>query len=137
MIGCALLVASGVSEATQVGAPPEGGTIHKAPKSASFVGLGLHLDHQLSADGYAVVRAITPQAGEDTKKALRPGDKIARVDGKPTRNASISQIVKLLRGEEGKSVRLTLLRAGAKKPVDVSVKRRMIYAVGEGPGGEK
>lgn len=120
--------------ALQANEPPHGATIVRPPHSGSFVGIGAALDPKLSADGYVVVRIITPQAGAAAKKALRPGDKIARVNGKPVRNATISRVVGMLReGKENTPVRLTLLRAGAKKPLEVTVKRRMIYAVGEGP----
>ena len=101
-----------------------GGAILKSPTSSSFVGIGVQLDPKLSQDGYAVVRMVIQRAGADVKAALRPGDKIAQIDGQSVRNASINRVVELIRGEEGAPVRLIVLRPGAKKPVEVTVKRR-------------
>ena len=100
------------------------GAILKSPVQSGFVGIGVQLDPKLSQDGYAVVRMVIQRAGADVKASLRPGDKITRIDGQSVRNASINQVVGLIRGEEGTPVRLTVLRAGAKKPVDATVKRR-------------
>jgi carboxyl-terminal processing protease len=69
---------------------------------------------------------VLPQAGADVKASLRKGDRIARVDGKPTRNKKLDEVTKMLRGAEGSSIRLELLRTGSKQPLAVVVKRRLM-----------
>jgi carboxyl-terminal processing protease len=102
--------------------------MRELPASANFPGIGAALAPRLSPDGYVVITHILPQADEDVKAALRPGDKIARIEGESVRNRSLAYVVARIRGEENTPLRLTVLRAGTKKPVTVTVKRRVIRA---------
>jgi carboxyl-terminal processing protease len=66
---------------------------------------------------------------EDTpafKTGLKPNDKVVRIDGKSTRDTSLDDAVKKLRGEPGTQVTLTILREDEKKLFDVVVTRGVI-----------
>jgi len=66
---------------------------------------------------------------EDTpayRGGIKAGDKIIKIDGKPTANITIDEAVNKLRGEPGTSVTLTILRPGSEKPFDVKLVREII-----------
>jgi len=57
------------------------------------------------------------------KVGIKTGDYIRAIDGKPTRDMSVFEGVRLLRGAPGTAVKLTVLRGNAAEPHDVSVVR--------------
>lgn len=57
------------------------------------------------------------------KAGLKTGDYIRAIDGKPTRDMSVFEGVRLLRGSPGTAVKLTVLRGNAAEPHEVSVVR--------------
>lgn len=66
---------------------------------------------------------------EDTpadKAGLKAGDKIIRIDGKPTTNISLEEAVEKLRGKPGTKVTITIFREGTDKPFDVTITRDII-----------
>jgi len=70
------------------------------------------------------VIVIAPFVGTPAYKAgIRPGDIIAAVDGKGTDNMSTSDVADLLKGPKGTTVRITILREGADKPLEFNVIR--------------
>src|SRR5512146_2687432 len=70
------------------------------------------------------VIVIAPFAGAPAYRVgIRPGDVIIAVDGKPTDNMSVSDVAELLKGPRGTTVKITVLREGAEKPLDFSVVR--------------
>ena len=66
---------------------------------------------------------------EDTpayKAGLKPGDKIIKINNKPTKNMSLNEAVKLIRGPEGTKVTLTIWRKGFAEPKDFEITRSII-----------
>ncbi len=85
---------------------------------------GIGVEVQQLPDGR--VRIIAPIDDTPAARAgIKAGDTIVAVDGKPLTPAS-AEGQGPLRGEPGSTVKLTLLREGAPKPIDVSVKRETI-----------
>ena len=85
----------------------------KEDTGGKFGGLGIQIG--LSKDGF--ISVIAPI--EDTPAAragIMPGDRIAKIDGKPTDRLSLSDAVHQLRGEPGTKVTITIFRAKAKDP---------------------
>jgi carboxyl-terminal processing protease len=73
-----------------------------------------------------VVTIIAPLDGTPAKKAgLRAGDKIYAIDGKSSADMTIDGAVKLIRGEKGTAVTLTIIR-GTEKPKDYKITRDTI-----------
>lgn len=73
-----------------------------------------------------VVTIIAPLDGTPAKKAgLRAGDKIYAIDGKSSADMTIDGAVKLIRGEKGTTVTLTIIR-GTEKPKDYKITRDTI-----------
>jgi carboxyl-terminal processing protease len=87
-----------------------------------FGGIGIEITIK---DGFpTVITAI-----EDTpafKAGLKPADLIIRVDGKPTKNMNLVDVVKLIRGAKGKPVTLTIMREGFTIPKDFQMTRDLI-----------
>lgn len=84
-----------------------------------FGGLGIEIG---SEDGQPKV--ISPI--EDTpaaKAGVMSGDIITHIDGKPTKEMSLNDAIKLMRGEPKTSVTLTIQRAGRDTPLDVTIVR--------------
>lgn len=92
--------------------PPEPFTEMKVEMSGSFGGLGIEIS--LKEGKLTVVSPI-----EDTpawRAGIKAGDHIWKIDGTPTRDLTIVQAVKRMRGERGTKVTLTVLRNGETQP---------------------
>jgi carboxyl-terminal processing protease len=80
-----------------------------------FGGLGIVIS--MSREGFITI--VAPM--EDTPGAragLLPGDRIIKIEGKLTEKMSLQDAVRLLRGEPGTSVTITIFRQRAKDPAD-------------------
>ncbi len=87
-----------------------------------FGGIGIEITVK---DGFPIV--IT--AIEDTpafKAGLKSADQIIRIDSKPTKGMSLMDVVKLIRGQRGKPVVLTIVREGFTAPKEFTVVRDII-----------
>lgn len=87
-----------------------------------FGGIGIEITVK---DGFpTVITAI-----EDTpafKAGLKPSDHIVKIDGKPTKNMGLVDVVKIIRGPKGKPVTLTIVREGLAAPKDYEILRDVI-----------
>lgn len=94
----------------------------EADIAGKFGGLGI----QISED-HGVPKVISPI--DDTPAAhagLQPGDLIVEINGQSTQGLDLTQIVRVLRGDPGTSVKLTIVR-GTEAPFDVSITRSVIH----------
>jgi len=90
--------------------------------SGSFVGIGI----QVNADDQAVRIVDVFPDSPALRAGLRRGDLILEVDGVPTADAPLDDVVDRVRGPEGTEVRLSIGRSGEAEPLDVVVKRAKI-----------
>jgi len=88
----------------------------------SFGGLGIEItvkDRQLTV--------VTPIEGTPADRAgLHPGDRIVKIDGNPTKDMTLIEAVKKLRGPKGTSVTLTILREESPGPFELTLVREVI-----------
>src|SRR3990170_8757770 len=88
----------------------------------SFGGLGIEItvkDRQLTV--------VAPIEGTPADRAgLHPGDRIVKVDGNPTKDMTLIEAVKKLRGPKGTSVTLTILREESPGPFELTLVREVI-----------
>ncbi len=87
-----------------------------------FGGVGIEI--MIIKDVLTIVSPI-----EDTPAfhaGLKPGDQILKIDGKSTKDITILEAVKLLRGSKDTKVTITILRENMSKPQDVSLTRAII-----------
>jgi carboxyl-terminal processing protease len=90
--------------------------------SGSFGGLGIEItvrDDQLTV--------VAPIEGTPAWRAgIQPGDRIVKIEGLVTKDMSLPDAVKRMRGPKGTKVTITVTREGAKEPFDVSLVREVI-----------
>ena len=87
-----------------------------------FGGLGIEISIRDN-----LLTVIAPIDGTPAYKAgLKAGDKIVKIDGELTRDITLIEAVKKLRGEPGTSVVLTILREKEKKLLDFTIARDII-----------
>jgi carboxyl-terminal processing protease len=87
-----------------------------------FGGVGIEI--MIIKDVLTVVSPI-----EDTPAfhaGIKPGDHILKIDGKSTKDITITEAVKLLRGAKDTKVTLTILRENMNKPKDITLTRAII-----------
>ncbi len=87
-----------------------------------FEGLGIEITIR---DG--VLTVVSPI--EDTpayRAGIQAGDQILRIDGEPTKNLTLMDAVKRMRGPKGTKVTLTIMREGFTKPREFSLIRDVI-----------
>jgi carboxyl-terminal processing protease len=93
----------------------------QADISGHFGGLGIQISSQNS-----VPKVIAPIDGTPADKAgLQPSDLIVAINGQSTQDMGLTKIVRLLRGDPGTQVTITILR-GNKAPFDVTITRQII-----------
>jgi len=94
----------------------------KIETKGEFGGLGVEIALK---DGLLTI--ITPIDGTPAAKAgVLPGDKIVRIDGKSTKDITLLEAVKKLRGKPGTTVKISVLREDEKKLLDFVISRAII-----------
>jgi carboxyl-terminal processing protease len=87
-----------------------------------FGGLGIEVGLE---DGF--VKVIAPIDDTPAQRAgVQAGDTIIRIDDKPVKGLSLNDAVKLMRGEPGTKIQLTILRGTDQKPFDLTIERAVI-----------
>ncbi|MGA9755327.1 MAG: S41 family peptidase [Desulfobaccales bacterium] len=70
---------------------------------------------------------VSPIEGTPAYQAgLKAGDQIIKIDGKPTKNITIMEAVKMIRGPKGSKVTLTINREGFQQPKAFAIIREII-----------
>ncbi len=94
----------------------------KVETEGSFGGLGIEIT--IKDD---LLTIISPLDGTPAQKAgLKPGDKIIKINGELTRDITLVEAVKKLRGKPGTKVVLTILREDAGKLMEVELTRDIV-----------
>ncbi len=102
--------------------PPEESAVFESDINGNFGGIGLEIGVK---DNVPV--AISPLKGTPAYRAgIKPGDFIIRIDDTSTERLSVDEAVRLIRGEIGTQVKLTLVRDGVKDPFVVTLTRAVI-----------
>ncbi|HVL02291.1 MAG TPA: S41 family peptidase [Dongiaceae bacterium] len=90
--------------------------------TGEFGGLGIEVGME---DGF--VKVITPIDDTPAQKAgVLPGDLIIKLDETPVKGLSLNDAVKLMRGKAGSVLKLTIIRQGSEKPLEINVTRAVI-----------
>ncbi len=88
----------------------------------AFTGIGIQVEQR---DGHVVVAAIIP--GTPAERAgLRRGDQFVKIDGEPLVNPSLDSTIKLVRGEPGSIVKVTVYRPAQSRNLDFTLHRERI-----------
>jgi len=87
-----------------------------------FGGLGIEISMRDD-----VLTVVSPIEGTPAFRAgIQPGDQIIKVDGESTKEMSLVDAVKKLRGPEGSSVTISIFRQGFTEPKDFILSRAVI-----------
>ncbi len=92
---------------------------HMAMLTAGGIGAGIKAD---AASG-EILLALVAKGSAAEAAGLQAGDRLLAVDGKTTAGLREDQVVKLVRGEPGTPVKLTILRDGWDQPREFSLTR--------------
>jgi len=94
----------------------------KEGTEGKFGGVGMEITIQ---DG--LVTVVTPIEGTPAWRiGIQPQDKIVKINGTIIRNYTLTDAVKLLRGEPGTTVKITVWRKNEVRLIDFNVTREMI-----------
>ncbi|MCX7822514.1 MAG: S41 family peptidase [Syntrophobacterales bacterium] len=89
----------------------------------SFGGIGIEITIR---DG--ILTVVSPIEGTPADKAgIKANDQIIKINGESTKDMSITEAVKRLRGPEGTKVRITIIREGEPKPLEFEIVRALIH----------
>ncbi len=108
---------------------PEQAQLEREDRGGSFEGIGATLQARNQNDG-TIVEVVNVYRGSPAEQAgVRVGDIFATIDGKNVRQATTDDVVDLVRGPAGTTVKLGLTRPGSAQPVQVTVTRGSIEIV--------
>jgi len=88
----------------------------------AFTGVGIQVEQR---DGHIVIVAAIP-ATPAARAGLRRGDHLVKIDGQELVNPTLDSTIKLVRGEPGSQVSLTVFRPSQNKNFDYTVQRERI-----------
>ena len=90
--------------------------------SGIFSGIGIEITLK-----EGILTVVSPIEGSPADKAgLSPGDKILQIDEKGTKNMTLNDAVRLIRGQKGTKVTLLILHEGSKEPQKYTIVREVI-----------
>jgi len=90
--------------------------------TGNYGGLGLEVGME---DGF--VKVISPMDETPAAKAgVQPGDLIIQLNDQPVKGMSLTEAIESMRGKPGTEVKITVLREGEAKPLDISLVREII-----------
>jgi carboxyl-terminal processing protease len=102
---------------------PTDNTLTQSNFQSSFGGIGATLS--TNKDRQPII-VNTLDGSPAAKAGLLAQDVILAVDGKSTAGLTVDQVVALVRGQSGTTVKLTILHANGTTPVDISIVRAEI-----------
>ncbi|MDO8558761.1 MAG: S41 family peptidase [bacterium] len=102
--------------------PPEETKIFKEDVNGEFSGVGMEIGVRNS-----ILTVIAPMEGTPAEKAgLMAGDKIVKINGQDSGDMAVDEAVKLIRGQRGTEVSLTVFRDGWDDVKDFKIIRDVI-----------
>ena len=102
--------------------PPEVYKEMQEETKGRFEGLGIEITLK-----EGILTVVTPIEGTPASKAgIQAGDLIVKIDGESTKNFTLMESVKRLRGPKGTKVTITIMREGFTKPKEVPLTRDVI-----------
>jgi carboxyl-terminal processing protease len=91
-------------------------------QKGSFYGLGILVTKRNDQ-----VTVITPLEGTPAARlGIRAGDVISEVEGTPTEDLTLDEVVKRLKGPKGTTVHIKIIRIGMKEPIPLAIQRAAI-----------
>ncbi len=94
----------------------------KEGTTGRFGGLGIEVTME---DGF--VKVVSPIDDTPAERAgIKSGDLVVRLDEKPVKGMTLAEAVKIMRGEPGSDILLTVVREGEEAPLKIMITRAII-----------
>lgn len=105
--------------------PPQNFDDLQVSATGEFGGLGIEVGME---NGF--VKVISPIDDTPASRAgVESGDLIIKIDNKPVKGMSLNEAVKLMRGEVGTKIELTIVRKDVPQPIELTLERDVIAVV--------
>lgn len=102
--------------------PPEESAAFEESISGNFSGVGMEVGMR-----EGLITVIAPLPNTPAQRAgIVPGDVIVSINGSSTERMNVDEAVKLIRGDEGTTVVLTIYREGSSELLELSMQREVI-----------
>lgn len=102
--------------------PPKNYKEMEEHTTGEFGGLGMEVGME---DGF--VKVVSPIDDTPAQKAgVMAGDLIIKLDGEPVKGKTLTEAVKVMRGKPGTTIKLTIVRKGEDKPLNIELTRAII-----------
>ncbi len=102
--------------------PPEESAMFKSDIAGNFEGVGMEVGLK---DG--IITVVAPLKGSPAELAgIRAGDKILKINEQSTTDLAVDKAVKLIRGQKGTTVKITIIREGSSQQIEKSIVRGII-----------
>lgn len=103
---------------------PRAFALLREDQEGKYYGVGMSIQARPGKMGKLVTIVVAPIPGSPAFRAgLRPGDMVAKVDGKSTDGLNTSQVAELLKGPKGTQVHVTIIREGYTEPLEINITR--------------
>jgi carboxyl-terminal processing protease len=103
---------------------PRAFALLREDQEGKYYGVGMKIVARPGKMGKLVTYVDSPIPGSPAFRAgLRPGDIVAKVDGKPTEGLNTVQVAAMLKGPKGTQVHVTILREGYDQPLEIDITR--------------
>lgn len=94
----------------------------KVGTTGQFGGLGIEVTME---NGF--VKVVSPIDDTPAQRAgMKAGDVVIRLDEKPVKGMALTEAVKIMRGEPGSDITLTIVREGETAPLKITITRAII-----------
>jgi carboxyl-terminal processing protease len=102
--------------------PPTEAKMFEEDISGNFSGVGMEVGEK-----EGIITVITPLKNTPADKAgINAGDQVVKIDDTATNGMTVDEAVRLIRGEEGTKVKLTIIPKDGEEPKEVSLTRAVI-----------
>lgn len=101
---------------------PEEYAILESDSEGRFAGVGVEVSMR---DGWLTILSVF-EGGPAAHAGLKPGDRFLAIEGKDARDIRLYEAVRMIRGEPGSDVTVTLRREAREKAIERTLKRAFI-----------
>lgn len=92
--------------------------------SGIYCGIGAYVTQNVTTGIISIVKPFV--TGPAYKAGVLPGDILYKVEGEEVTGLDLTEVVSRIKGEEGTSVNIQIIREGKSEPIDFNITRRMV-----------